>query len=76
MMGQHVEVGLVVIAGCYFLFCAHTTYVFVRIYLVWVLWEYGFGFGVCMDMGVGWVGKARWESGMGWEDGMGNGKRG
>lgn len=43
-MGVHVEVGLVVIAGCYFLllFCAHTPLFWdnvMRTYLGWDLWE-------------------------------------
>lgn len=78
MKGQHVEVGLVVIAGCYFFFCAHTTYALGQsaAYIFW----FGYcgskrmGLG-CMDMDMGWLdGEGAVGVWMGWEDGMGKGK--
>lgn len=75
------EVGLVVIAGCYlFFFCAHILHMFLG-YMLRICQRFGI-VGVkrvdlgCMDTGglvrvVGvWMG---WD-GMGWEGGMGKGK--
>ena len=76
MKGEHVEVGLVVIAGCYFIFFAHILHMFwgnlLRTYFgLGIVGVRGWVWGVWIW--VGWMGKAWWESGwdgmMEWEKG-------